>query len=374
MKRVAILGSTGSIGQQALQVIERHRDKLSLFAISAGRNYASLKEQVLRYNPQIIHINSPEYLPLLRKEFPERESLTGAEGLSYIAGHPQVDILLVAIPSPIAIEPTILALRAGKRVAIAAKEVLVCGGELVMKEKGELIPVDSEHSAIFQLLKGEENSIKRIILTASGGPFLKTPLERFSEITPQEALQHPTWQMGKKITIDSATLFNKGLEIIEAKWLFNMPLSKIDVVIHPQSIIHSLIEFVDGSLKAHLSYPDMRLPIQYALLYPQRLPSLIPLLDLYNLSLTFQQLDERRFPALKLCREAGEKGGTYPAVLCGADEVAVDLFLRNKIKFTEIPSLVERTLAKHKGKQEPKLEDILQAYEWAKEEVLKETM
>jgi len=374
MKKVAILGSTGSIGQQALQVIERHRDKLSLFAISAGKNYPSLREQALRFNPKIIHISSSEYLPLLRKEFPEKEILTGSDGLSYIAGHPEVDILLVAVPSPIAIEPTIIALRAGKRVALAAKEVLVCGGELVMREKGELIPVDSEHSAVYQLLKGEENSVKRIILTASGGPFLNTPLERFPEITPEEALKHPTWQMGKKITIDSATLFNKGLEIIEAKWLFNLPLSKIDVIVHPQSIIHSLVEFEDGAIKAHLSCPDMRLPIQYALLYPQRLPSLIPPLDLSNLSLTFQQLDERRFPAVKLCREAGEKGGTYPAVLCGADEVAVDLFLRKKIKFVEIPSLVERILAKHEGKEEPNLEDILQAYEWAKEEVLKETM
>ncbi|MBC7329050.1 1-deoxy-D-xylulose-5-phosphate reductoisomerase [bacterium] len=374
MKRVAILGSTGSIGQQALQVIERHSDKLSLFAISAGKNYASLREQALRFNPQIIHMSYPEYLPLLRKEFPEKEILTGNEGLSYIAGHPEVDILLVAIPSPIAIEPTIIALRTGKRVALAAKEVLVCGGELVMREVGELIPVDSEHSAVYQLLRGEENSIKRIILTASGGPFLNTPLERFPEITPEEALKHPTWHMGKKITIDSATLFNKGLEIIEAKWLFNLPLSRIDVIVHPQSIIHSLVEFEDGSIKAHLSFPDMRLPIQYALLYPQRFPSLIPPLDFSNLSLTFLQLDERRFPAVKLCREAGEKGGTYPAVLCGADEAAVDLFLRKKIKFVEIPSLVERALTKHEGKEEPTLEDILQAYEWAKEEVLKETM
>ncbi|MGC9004493.1 MAG: 1-deoxy-D-xylulose-5-phosphate reductoisomerase [bacterium] len=374
MKRVAILGSTGSIGQQALQVIEHHRDKLSLVALSAGRNYNLLREQALRFNPKILHIGSPQFLPLLEKEFPDKETLTEIEGLSYIAEHPEVDILLVAIPSPIAIEPTIRALRVGKRVALAAKEVLVCGGELISKEKGELIPIDSEHSAVYQLLKGEEGYIKRIILTASGGPFLNTPLERFSEIKPEEALQHPTWRMGKKITIDSATLFNKGLEIIEAKWLFDFPISKIDVVIHPQSIIHSLVEFTDGSLKAQLSLPDMRLPIQYALLYPQRLPSLISPLELQNLTLTFHPLDERRFPAVKLCREAGEKGGTFPAVLCGADEAAVDLFLRNKIKFVEIPSLVEKVLSKHKGKTKPRLEDILQAYEWAKEEVLKETM
>lgn len=373
MKRIAILGSTGSIGQQALQVIERHRDKLSVFALSAGRNYPLLREQALRFNPRVLHIDSQEQFPLLEKEFPEKEVLWGREGLSYIAGHPDVDILLVAIPSPIAIEPTIIALKSGKRVALAAKEVLVCGGRLVKEAGGELIPVDSEHSAIFQLLKGEEG-IKRIILTASGGPFLNTPLEKFPDITPQEALQHPTWKMGKKITIDSATLFNKGLEIIEAMWLFDLPLSQIDVVVHPQSIIHSLVEFVDGAVKAHLSLPDMRLPIQYALLYPQRLPSLVAPMDFTNLVLTFQPLDETRFPAVKLCRLAGEKGGTFPAVLCGADEKAVKLFLKGSIRFSDIPSLVEKVLERHQSKEEPTLDDILRSYEWAKEEVLKETM
>ncbi len=373
MKRVAILGSTGSIGQQALQVIEKHRDKLSVLALSAGRNYSLLREQAFRFNPKILHIESHEHFLLLGKEFPEKEILWGGEGLSYIAGHPDVDILLVAIPSPIAIEPTITALKAGKRVALAAKEVLVCGGKLVKQAGGELIPVDSEHSAIFQLLRGEEG-IKRIILTASGGPFLNTPLERFAEITPQEALQHPTWRMGKKITIDSATLFNKGLEIIEAMWLFDLSLSQIEVVIHPQSVIHSLVEFVDGALKAHLSLPDMRLPVQYALLYPQRFPSLIAPLDLTQFMLTFQPLDERRFPAVKLSKLAGEKGGTFPAVLCGADETAVELFLKGRIKFTDIVTLVEKALERHKGKEEPTLGDILQSYEWAKEEVLKETM
>lgn len=374
MKNVAILGSTGSIGQQALQVIERHKDKLSVFALSAGRNYHLLREQAFRYNPQILHIDSREFIPLLEKEFPDKEVVSGKEGLSYIGGHPEVDILLVAIPSPVAIEPTITALKSGKRVALAAKEVLVCGGRFVNEVGGELIPVDSEHSAIFQLLKGEDSEIKRIILTASGGPFLETPLERFSDITPQEALQHPTWKMGKKITIDSATLFNKGLEIIEAMWLFKLPPSKIDVVIHPQSIVHSLVEFVDGAIKAHLSLPDMRLPIQYALLYPERLPSLISTLDFSNLTLTFRPLDERRFPSVKLCKSAAERGGTYPAVLCGADEVAVELFLRGKIRFSDIALLVEKTLEKHISKENPSLEDVYQAYEWAKEEVLKETM
>lgn len=373
MKKVAILGSTGSIGQQALEVIERHRDKLSVFALSAGRNYSLLREQAFRFNPQLLHIDDHELYPLLKEEFPDKKVFWGREGLSYIAGHPEVDILLVAIPSPLAIEPTLIALQAGKRVALAAKEVLVCGGKLVSRVGGELIPVDSEHSAIYQLLKGE-GGVKRVILTASGGPFLNTPLGKFPHITPQEALQHPTWKMGKKITIDSATLFNKGLEIIEAMWLFKLPLSRIDVVIHPQSIIHSFVEFVDGAMKAHLSVPDMRLPIQYAFLYPERLPSLISPLDISHLSLTFQPLDERRFPAVRLCREAGEKGGTFPAVLCGADEIAVELFLKNKIKFSDIPSLVERTLEKHRGKEEPSLEDILQSYQWAKEEVLKEMM
>lgn len=373
MKRVAILGSTGSIGQQALEVIERHSDKLSVFALSAGRNYALLREQALRFNPRVLHIDSHEQFFLLEKEFPDKENFWGKEGLAYIAGHPEVDILLVAIPSPVAIEPTIIALKSGKRVALAAKEVLVCGGKLIKEAGGELIPVDSEHSAIFQLLKGEEG-VKRIILTASGGPFLNTPLERFPDITPQEALQHPTWKMGKKITVDSATLFNKGLEIIEAMWLFEISLSQVDVIIHPQSIIHALVELVDGTFKALLSLPDMRLPIQYALLYPQRFYSLIANLELSHLVLNFQPLDDRRFPAVKLCRMAGEKGGTYPAVLCGADEVAVGLFLRGKIRFSDIISLVEKALERHQGKEEPALEDILRAYEWAKEEVLKETM
>lgn len=373
MKKIAILGSTGSIGQQALEVVERHSDKLSVFALSAGRNYALLREQALRFNPPILHIDSYEQFLFMEKEFPDKEKFWGREGLVYIAEHPQVDILLVAIPSPIAIEPTIIALKSGKRVALAAKEVLVCGGKLVKEAGGELIPVDSEHSAIFQLLKSEDG-IKRIILTASGGPFLNTPIEKFPDITPQEALQHPTWKMGKKITIDSATLFNKGLEIIEAMWLFNVELSKIDVVVHPQSIIHSLVEFVDGAIKAHLSQPDMRLPIQYALLYPQRFPSLVANLELSRLVLHFQPLDERKFPSVKLCRWAGEKGGTFPTVLCGADETAVELFLRGKIKFSDIPSLVEKTLERHQGKEEPTLEDILLSYEWAKEEVLKETM
>lgn len=373
MKRVAILGSTGSIGQQTLQVIEEQRDKLSVFALSAGKNYSLLREQALRFDPQVLHIDSREHSLLLKKEFPEKEIVWGNEGLSYIARHPAFDILLVAIPSPLAIEPTLIALKAGKRVALAAKEVLVCGGKLVSQVGGELIPVDSEHSALFQLLRGEQG-IKRIILTASGGPFLNTPLERFPEITPQQALQHPTWKMGKKITIDSATLFNKGLEVIEAMWLFQLPLSQIDVVVHPQSIIHSLVEFVDGTMKALLSFPDMRLPIQYALLYPQRFPSLVAPLDLSQLVLTFQPLDEGRFPSLKLSKLAGEKGGTFPAVLCGADEAAVELFLRSKIKFSDIPSLVEKTLARHRGKEEPTLQDILESYQWAREEVLKETM
>lgn len=371
VRKVALLGSTGSIGRQTLEVIAHHSDMLKVFALSCGRNYSLLREQVQKFQPEVVHIAEKEHYPRLKEEFPTKRILVGYEGLLEIASHPQVDTVVVAIPSAEAIEPTLLALQRGKRVALAAKEVLVCAGELVMSQGGELLPVDSEHSALFQVLQGErKEDVRRLILTASGGPFLHLPQERFPLVTPEEALKHPTWRMGRKVTIDSATLFNKGLEIIEAMWLFSLPPERIEVVIHPQSIVHSLVEFRDGSLKAQLSHPDMRLPIQYALLFPRRLPSLVPVLQLTSLRLEFQPLDEGRFPAVRLCKEIAKKGGTYPAVLCGADEVAVEMFLQRKIRFNEIPSIVEEVLAKHRGKEHPTLNEVLEAYTWAKEEVL----
>lgn len=365
IKRVAILGSTGSIGQQTLEIIRNFPKKFKVVALAAGENIALLIKQIQEFQPELVYSPSKSFLP--RKE----KFLTMEE----IVSHPDVDMVVVATSGKAGLIPTLTALKTGKKIALADKEALVMAGEIVIKARQyetQILPVDSEHSAIWQCLQGEENKINRLFLTASGGPFYKYSSARLAKVTPVEALQHPTWKMGKKVTIDSATLLNKGLEIIEAHWLFDIPFDKIEVLIHPQSIIHALIEFADKSLKAQLSFPDMRLPIQYALSYPERLSNPeLPQLDLCQVShLSFETVDYRRFPCLRLAKDAGEKGGTYPAVLCAADEIAIELFLKEQISFVAIPGIIERTLELHQGINQPSLAEILTADIWARQTAL----
>ena len=291
-----------------------------------------------------------------------------------IAGHPEVDIVVIATSGKAGLSSTLTAIRAHKKIALSNKEPLVMAGEVILDEmknsRGWILPVDSEHSAIWQSMAGESFKPSRLILTASGGPFLRYLPAQLAEVTVRQALNHPSWQMGKKVTIDSATLMNKGLEVIEAHWLFDMPYDKIDILIHPQSIVHSMVELIDGSVKAQLSCPDMRLPIQYALSYPDRFPNPgLPRLDWSKISsLAFEQPNYDVFPCLKLAIEAGKRGGTYPAALCAADEIAVDLFLNNRLRFTGIARLIEKVLEKHESTEHPGLEDILAADDWARSE------
>jgi len=365
LKRVAILGSTGSIGCQTLEVINAQPERFRVVGLAAGRNQRLLQEQVAQYRPQLAAFGT------------SRELLTGVTSVSLeeMAGHPDVDIVVVATSGELGLAPTLAAARAGKQIALANKEVLVMAGELVMaaarQSKAHILPVDSEHSAIWQCLHGETQPPERIILTASGGPFYGFTLEKLRTVTVEQALEHPSWRMGRKVTIDSATLMNKGLEVIEAHWLFNIPIDSIDVVIHPQSIVHSMVEFVDGSLKAQLSHPDMRLPIQYALSFPQRLanPHIKRLAWNRPRALTFEAPDMAAFPCLSLAVAAGRRGGSYPAVLSGADEAAVALFLAGRIRFTGIATLVERVLDEHRSISQPSLEEIFEAARRAGERV-----
>ena len=365
MVRIAILGSTGSIGRQALEVVRSLGNRFEVVGLGAGKNLSLLTDQVREFKPRLVSSEAGQ-LPL-----GDYQSLS----LEELASHPEVDLVVVATSGKAGLTPTLAAIRAGKRIALANKEVLVMAGEIIVNEARqhnvEIFPIDSEHSALWQCLQGEERGkVARLILTASGGPFRNHPLEQLARVTPEEALQHPTWQMGEKVTIDSATLMNKGMEVIEARWLFDMPFENIQVLIHPQSIVHSLVEFVDGSVKAQLSIPDMRLPIQYALSYPERLAiQQFSRIDWGKLgSLTFERPDFNRFPCLKLAVEAGKKGGTYPAVLCAADEVAVKLFLSHRIGFLDISRVVEETLERHQGISHPSLEEILTADGWAREQ------
>ena len=367
-KKIAVLGSTGSIGQQTLEVVRAFPQRFRIIGLAASKSLELLAEQVNEFKPRFVYFQEREATSLLNAacEFLPLEE---------IAHHPKVDTVVVATSGASGLLPTIAAIKSGKRVALANKEALVMAGEIITREaklnNAQILPVDSEHSAIWQCLKGEKQKAAQIVLTASGGPFLHFSPAKLKKVTAKQALKHPSWQMGQKVTIDSATLMNKGLEVIEAHWLFDMPFEDIRVLIHPQSVIHSLVEFRDGSVKAQLSYPDMRLPIQYALAYPERLPNPeLPRLNWDNLrSLTFEQPDFDKFPCLKLATEAGRKGGTYPTVLCAADEVAVELFLSERIKFTDIASLVERALAEHQAVAQPTLEDILATDTWTREKV-----
>jgi 1-deoxy-D-xylulose-5-phosphate reductoisomerase len=348
---IAILGSTGSIGRSSLDVIEALPDRFRVTYLTAHRNIEILTEQVRRFKPLAVVVSDPDLAGELRKRVNgTTEVLCGREALMDVVARPDVDIVISALVGFAGLHPTLRAIEAGKDIALANKETLVVGGELVMEKVRQnnvrLLPVDSEHSAILQCLQGEDiQSVSRLILTASGGPFLNTPREEMHAITPARALKHPTWTMGSKITIDSATLMNKGLEVIEAHWLFGLPAERIEVIVHPQSIIHSMVEFVDGSVKAQLGIPDMKLPIQYALTYPERPPSAFQRVDFAALGrLTFQGPDLERFPCLSLAFRAMREGGTTPAVLNAANETAVQLFLEGRIGFTAIPALIAHAM------------------------------
>ena len=380
-KKIVILGSTGSVGQSALQMIREHQDKLEVLALAAHSNIDLLAEQVQEFNPSYLSLTNSSKLDDLRAKVSSSvEIFSGEQGLIDISVLAEADIILVAIVGIAGLEPTLAAIEADKRIALASKEVLVVGGELVMpaiaESKAELIPVDSEHSAIFQCLEGSENkSVKSVTLTASGGPFFGWTSEQLKGVTLAQALNHPTWDMGQKITIDSATMFNKGLEMIEAKWLFDLEMPAIDVVVHPQSIIHSMVEYDDGSSLAQLSRPSMTLPILYAFSYPERWENqqaeALNLAELKKLS--FASVDEGTFAAVGLAREAAEKGGTLPVVYNAANEVAVELFIEQKIGFNEITLLVQKVMKKHEVEPVDSLEIILAADQWARKQAKIET-
>lgn len=369
MKRVSILGSTGTIGAKALAMIDPHPDSFEVVALAAGSNIDLLERQVRHFSPRLVAVGTPEAAKTLKGRVGDLpvEIGWGVEGLLNAATVPETDIVLAAMVGAAGLLPSFAAIKAGKDLALATKEVMVMAGELVMAEARaqgvRLLPVDSEPSAIFQCLAGHNYAhLKRVLLTSSGGPFRKRPKESFSSITAEEALQHPTWVMGKKITVDSATLMNKGLEIIEASWFFDLEARQIEVIIHPQSIIHSMVEFMDGSILAQMGITDMGLPILYALSYPERLQTPLPSLDLHALSgLTFEPVDHEKFPCVGFAYQALAAGGTYPAALNAANEVAVDLFLSRRITFPEISILIAKALDSHQGRKVDSLEDVLDA-------------
>ena len=375
MKRIVILGSTGSIGRSSLDVVEGLPGRFRIIGLSAGNNIDLLCEQSLRHHPDITCVRDEVRAEEARKRLGPLgiRVVSGEAGLDRLATHPDSDLVLNALVGAAGLRPTLSAIRSGKAVAIANKEPLVVAGEALVKEAREaevrLLPLDSEPSAFWQCLNGERiGQVRRLILTASGGPFYGWDEDRMSKITPEEAMNHPTWEMGRKITIDSATMMNKGLEVLEAMWLFDLPPSRIDVVIHRQSVVHSLVEFVDGSTLAQMSNPDMRLPIQYALTHPDRLPTRVEPLDLVKLGkLTFDPPDLDLFPCLNLCYQAARLKGTAPAVLNAANEVAVNQFLDRRIGFLAIPEIIRDVLSAHHLIPHPDLQTIVEADGWARE-------
>lgn len=373
MKRISILGSTGSIGKSALQILRAHPKHFKVEALAAKKNAAELAAQAIEFKPSVVCIYDRDQVPLLRSLLSGKRVriVSGPEGLDEVAVLSQTDISLFAIVGAIGLRPIFAAVKKGKAVAIANKEPLVMAGRQLMaeaaKRKSTVLPVDSEHSGMWQCLEGKKSdSIKKLILTSSGGPF-RTRKGSLANVKPEEALKHPRWKMGPKITIDSATLMNKGLEVIEAVNLFAMPPEKVDVLVHPESVIHALVEFVDGSQLAHLGITDMRLPIQYAFTYPERLDSL-PSLNLAELrSFNFEKPDARRFPCLELGYEAARAGGSMPAVLNAANEIAVENFLGHKISFTQIPAIIEKAMSRHRALKNPSIESLVEADAWARD-------
>ncbi|MBH8598230.1 1-deoxy-D-xylulose-5-phosphate reductoisomerase [Thermoactinomyces sp. CICC 10523] len=372
-EKIAILGSTGSIGRSTLNVIAQHPDEFEVVALAAGGNVREMVEQAQTFKPKLISMATKEAAEQVQREVgQEVRVIYGEDAPVEVASHPEASFVVSAIVGSKGLVPTLAAIRAGKKVGLANKETLVSAGHIVTAEAKKrqvpLLPIDSEHSAIFQCLNGERISeVRRLIVTASGGAFRDWTREQIENATVEQALKHPNWSMGAKVTIDSATLMNKGLEVIEAHWLFDLPYEKIDVIIHPQSIIHSMVEFQDGAVMAQLGTPDMRVPIQYALSYPNRLPLQTERLDFVALSrLDFRPPDLERFPCLKMAYEAGKTGGTMPTVLNAANEVAVQSFLAGECPFPVIEELVERALSAHEVVHNPTLEEIMEADRWAR--------
>jgi 1-deoxy-D-xylulose-5-phosphate reductoisomerase len=380
-KNVVLLGATGSIGVSTQKVAADLPEHIRIVGMASRENVDAMEQAVRQFRPKAIAMTNREKARELEKRV-KMPVLAGERGLVELATMPEADIVLVAIVGTAGLEPALAAIRAGKDLAVASKEILVMAGELVMSEARKhgvkVLPVDSEHSAIFQCLEGREPAeVKRLVLTASGGPFRQTPRQDFEHLTVEQALRHPSWNMGPKITIDSATLFNKGLEMIEARWLFDVEVDRVDVVIHPQSVIHSMVEFIDGSILAQLSVPDMRYPIQYALTWPRRSSNSMPATDFARIgSLTFENPDQERFPSLRLAREAGRAGGTMPAVLNAANEVAVARFVAGQINFVQIFEAVEKVMRAHRAGghagsswvASPTLDVIVEADLWARKE------
>ena len=372
-KNIVLLGATGSIGVSTQKVAADLPEHVRIIGMASRENVAGMEKACRQFKPAAVAMTDRDKARELEQRL-GTPVLTGEKGLVELATLPEADIVLVAIVGTAGLEPALAAIRAGKDLAVASKEILVMAGELVMSEAKKhgvkVLPVDSEHSAIFQCLEGRHPAdVKRLILTASGGPFRQTPREQFAGITVAQALKHPSWSMGQKITIDSATLFNKGLEMIEARWLFDIEIDRVDVVVHPQSIVHSMVEFKDGSMLAQLSAPDMRHPIQYALIGPRRLPNSMPPTDLAKIgTLTFEEPDRVKFPSLRLAQVAGRVGGTLPAVFNAANEVAVARFVAGQIKFTDIFVTVEKTMNAHRPVSQPPLYAILEADAWARRE------
>ena len=375
MKRVILLGSSGSIGESTCKVARALPDKMKIVGLGVAKSTERLLEQAKEFGVKALAVSDPQAAEKVKSKLPAgAKFFPGAEGLARMVEETEADMVLVAIVGTAGLAPALAALRSGKDLAVASKEILVLAGSAVMaeakKRKRQVLPVDSEHNAIFQCLQGaNEKEVRKVILTASGGPFRQSRAAELEKVTVAQALKHPTWSMGKKITIDSATMFNKGLEMIEAHWLFGLPMKQVEVVVHPQSIVHSMVEFIDGSVLAQLSVTDMCFPIQYAVTFPERMPSGLPPLDLAKLgSLTFEAPDEKRFPALRLAREAGEAGGTLPGVFNAANEVAVEAFLAEQIPFPRIWGMVEEVMEKHTTLSSPDLEAIIEADRWARSE------
>ena len=376
MKRIAILGSTGSIGCSSLRVIEAHPEAYQVTALAAGKNVDLLAEQIRKFSPLVVAVLGDEEAESLKKRLDgghKTKIVSGRDGFNHLATLEEVDTVISAITGAAGLVPTIAAIQAGKNIALANKETMVMAGPLVIEEVRRrgvtLLPVDSEHSAIFQCLQGHRrDDVRRVILTASGGPFRDFSYEEMGRVSPEQALKHPNWNMGPKITVDSATLMNKGLELIEARWLFGLDIHQIHILIHPQSVIHSMVEYKDGSILAQMGIPDMITPISYALSYPRHVDTMLPALDLERVgTLRFMKPDTGKFRCLELALQAAGIGESMPAVLNGANEVAVELFLRGRIGFLEIPSLIEKTMKAHTSFVIDSIEKVMEADAWARQ-------
>jgi 1-deoxy-D-xylulose-5-phosphate reductoisomerase len=374
MIKIALFGSTGSIGQNTLQVVRDHPDHFRIVCLTAYQNTELLIQQALEFKPEFVGIFNSAKLPLLQSALSGNNMriVAGIDNMTRLAGEIEADMMVNSIVGSAGLLPTISAIRSGKNIGLANKETLVAAGEIVTRlakeNQVQLVPIDSEHSAIFQCLQGEDYAnIRKIILTASGGPFRNFSKQQLESVSVEQALKHPNWNMGSKITIDSATLMNKGLEVIEARWLFGVPADRIDVVVHPQSMIHSMVEMIDGSVKAQLGLPDMKLPIQYALSYPGRLPGAFPTISWNQIQLDFSQPDRKSFRCLDLAYEALRTGGSLPAAMNAANESAVHLFLNKKISFLQISELIEKTMLSHTVIPQPSIDDILQVDLWARD-------